>query len=319
MDEILYININKDSTFAILLALENQGCEIFYYLPKNLYFDCNNNKVKALASKISLSRQNNNHCQIINSEIVDLEDFDAILFRQDPPFNLDYITTSYILEKIKNRILIINDPSEIRNFPEKIFISEFSKYIAPTAITSNLAMIKDFINIHHKIVMKPLYSCGGDGVVVIDENDKNLASIFDMMIQNYQSPLMIQKYIKEVVNGDIRILLLDGEIIGSVRRIANIDDNRCNLHINGKAEIADLNEREIEIAKLVGNFLRKKGLIFVGIDIIGGYLTEINTTSPTCINEINSLNQDKVDFIPLEQLIAKKIIDKIIDKINKFQ
>ncbi len=310
MDEMLNINITTDSTFAILLAAQNYGFEIFYYLPKNLYFDLKTSSVKARANKILLSKNIGNHCKILNEEFVDLTTFDAILIRQDPPFDMNYITSTYILEKIKDKTLIINDPTSIRNYPEKIFINEFPELITPTAITSNLNEVKEFIDEHKKIAMKPLYSCGGDGVAILERQDKNIDTIFEMMIKHYQAPLMLQKFIEEVEIGDKRILLLEGEPIGALLRVAKIGASRCNLHLGGSPHFTKLNERDLEICNKIAPTLKARGLFFVGIDIIGNYLTEINLTSPTCINEINHINSSNI-----ENTIVEKIITKI--KINQ--
>ena len=310
MDEMLNINIATDSTFAILLEAQNYGCEIFYYLPKNLYFDLKTNSVKARTYRISLNKIMGNHCKILSEQVVDLTTFDAILIRQDPPFDMNYITSTYILEKIKDKTLIINDPTNIRNHPEKIFINEFPDLITPTAITGDFEQVKNFVREYQKIVMKPLYSCGGDGVVVLNDGDKNLATMFEMMISHYRAPVMLQKFIDEVAIGDKRILLLDGEPIGALLRVAKDDDNRCNLHLGGMANFAELTKRDLEICNKLSPKLKERGLFLVGIDIIGDYLTEINLTSPTCINEINQLNGTKI-----ENIIVEKIISKI--KLNK--
>ena len=316
MDEMLNINIATDSTFAILLAVQNYGCEIFYYLPKSLYFDLKTNSVKARTYRISLNKIMGNHCKILSEQVVDLTTFDAILIRQDPPFDINYITSTYILEKIKDKTLIINDPTNIRNHPEKIFINEFPNLITPTAITGDFEEVKNFIYEHQKIVMKPLYSCGGDGVVVLKYGDKNLATMFEMMVSHYQAPVMLQKFIDEVAIGDKRILLLDGEPIGALLRVAKDGDNRCNLHLGGRANFAELTKRDLEICNQLSPKLKERGLFLVGIDIIGDYLTEINLTSPTRINEINQLNGSKIEDIIVEKIISKIQLNKKIKNFN---
>ena len=316
MDEMLNINIATDSTFAILLAVQNYGCEIFYYLPKSLYFDLKTNSVKARTYRISLNKIMGNHCKILSEQVVDLTTFDAILIRQDPPFDINYITSTYILEKIKDKTLIINDPTNIRNHPEKIFINEFPNLITPTAITGDFEEVKNFIYEHQKIVMKPLYSCGGDGVVVLKYGDKNLSTMFEMMVSHYQAPVMLQKFIDEVAIGDKRILLLDGEPIGALLRVAKDGDNRCNLHLGGRANFAELTKRDLEICNQLSPKLKERGLFLVGIDIIGDYLTEINLTSPTCINEINQLNGSKIEDIIVEKIISKIQLNKKIKNFN---
>ena len=309
MDDIFSIDIATDSTFAILLSAQQHGLEIYYYLPQSLYFDFTQQIVKAKVYKIELS-PNKPHCKVISSENADLTTFDCILFRQDPPFDLNYITTTYLLEKIADRVLILNHPLAIRNFPEKIFISDFAKFIAPTAIVSNVDNLQDFAMQHQKIVLKPLYACGGEGIVVLDSDSKNLASIFSLMQKSYSSPIMVQKYLPEVKNGDIRVLLLDGKILGAVARIADDKDYRCNFHAGGVAVKVTLTKKQQEIANAVGKVLKEQNLFFVGIDLIGNFLTEINSTSPTCIKQINELCQTKLE---------DQIINKIITKIDNFK
>jgi glutathione synthase len=302
MDEMMSVNIETDSTFALLLEAQNRGHEIFYYLPKDLNFNANKKVLTAEVKKINLQKIKNNHCTIIEISEKNLTDFDVILIRQDPPFDMNYITSTYLLETIKDQVLILNDPSEIRNCPEKIFIANFPHLIAPTLITSDQKQVENFRQKYNNIILKPLYSCGGDGVVLLKKDDINLGSVFDMMLKTYKTPLIVQKFLPEISAGDRRIILLDGEIIGGIARIAKAGDVRSNLHVGGYAEKIILSARETEICKTISFELKKRGLFFVGIDVIGDYLTEINVTSPTCIPELNKLNQIKA-----EEIIIKKI------------
>lgn len=302
MDEISSINVKTDSTFIVLLAAQNRGHEIFYYHPKSLNFDFSSQKVFAQIHKIRLTNSAEKFFEILESREEDLTKFDVILVRQDPPFDMNYITSTYILEKIKNQVLILNNPTEIRNCPEKIFIGDFPELTPPTLITSSLKQVEKFREEHENIILKPLYAFGGDGVVLLKKNDLNLGSIFEMMMKNYQTPLMVQKFLPEIKEGDKRIILINGVAIGGIARIAKEGEVRSNLHVGGYAKKIELTKREKEICEKIGPELKKRGLFFVGIDVIGDYLTEINVTSPTCIPEINLFNQTKVEEIIVTEI-----------------
>ncbi len=308
MDEISSININTDSTFAILFEAQIRGYEIFYYLPKELTFD--GQKLLAPVKKIKLTKQPQNFYQILDNQKKDLTEFDVILVRQDPPFDMAYITSTYLLEKIQDQILILNNPTQIRNCPEKIFVTEFSDLTPKTIITSDLEEIKEFRKKHSQIILKPLYSCGGDGVFLLREDDVNLAAIFEIMLKQYRAPIIVQEFLPVVKNGDKRILLLNGKPVGALLRVAGEGEIRSNLHIGGAGHKADLSKRDLEICEIIGPKLKKLGLFFVGLDVIGDYVTEINVTSPTCVPEINRLNNIKIE---------KQIIDEIISEINNFK
>ena len=307
MDDISSIDISKDSTFAILLEFQNQGHEIHYYTPNHLALT-ENNIVSAKVNKIKLQNKVGDHFNIIENKISDLTNYDLILIRQDPPFDMNYITSTYILEKIKDQVLILNDPNQIRNCPEKIFVTQFTQFIPPTIITSDLEQIKKFRQEQQEIIIKPLYGCGGDGVFYLKENDENINVLTEVMQRLYQAPLIAQKFIKEVSWGDKRVLLLGGEVIGAVNRMSGADDIRSNFHAGGAAQKADLNDRELLICQTIGQELKKRDLDFVGIDLIGDYVTEINVTSPTGIHEINQLNNDKIE---------KKIVQFCLEKLKR--
>jgi glutathione synthase len=309
MDDISSINIEKDSTFAIMFAAQNKGFEIFYYLPHELNLNLSKNKLTAKVKKLYLENKIKNHYKILEEKESDLENFDLILVRQDPPFDMNYITSTYLLERIKNKVLILNDPSEIRNCPEKIFIADFPSLIAPTIITCSLEEIKNFQQEYKNIILKPLYSCGGDGVFLIKENDPNLSSIFEIMIKSYGKNLIAQKFLPEVKNGDKRIILIDGQPVGAVTRMAQNGNIRSNFHAGGKAIKSILSKREKEICKKIGGELKKRNLFFVGIDVIGDYLTEINVTSPTGIQEIKKLSN-----IDIAEIFIQKVLLKIKGK-----
>ena len=302
MDDISSINIKTDSTFAILLEAQNRGHEIFYYLPSTLSFDSQTNVLKGLVKKIKLKKEIKNHFEILEEKSENLTNFDVILVRQDPPFDMNYITSTYLLEKIKNKVLILNNPSEIRNCPEKLFVTEFADLTPPTLITSNLEEIKEFQQKNRDIILKPLYACGGEGIVLIKEKDVNLSSIFSLLIKTYQTPLIAQKFLPEIAQGDKRIILVNGKAVGGISRIAKEGDVRSNLHIGGRAEKLILSKRDAEICDKISPELKKRGLFLVGIDVIGDYLTEINVTSPTCIPELNEINNIKAEAIVMDEI-----------------
>jgi glutathione synthase len=309
MDDIFSINIKTDTTFLMLQEAQNRGHEIFYYTPQSMFLDVKKQKICAQISKIKLNNSSN-FCEILEKKYQNLTDFDVILVRQDPPFDMNYLTTTYFLEKIKDLVLIVNDPSNIRNCPEKLFVTNFPNLTPPTIISSNLEIIKEFYKEHKKIILKPLYSFGADGVILIDETSQNLNSNFEMMQKLYKTPLIAQKFLEEIGNGDKRIFLLDGEPIGAVSRVAQKGEIRSNLHIGGSAQKAQLTNRDLEICREISPHLKKLNLLLVGIDVIGDYLTEINVTSPTCIPEINELNNQK---------LQTKILEAIEKKLSEFK
>jgi glutathione synthase len=274
-----------------------------------MFLDVKKQKICAQISKIKLNNSSN-FCEILEKKHQNLTDFDVILVRQDPPFDMNYLTTTYFLEKIKDLVLIVNDPSNIRNCPEKLFVTNFPNLTPPTIISSNLEIIKEFHKEHKKIILKPLYSFGADGVILIDETSQNLNSNFEMMQKLYKTPLIAQKFLEEIGNGDKRIFLLDGEPIGAVARVAQKGEIRSNLHIGGSAQKAQLTNRDLEICREISPHLKKLNLLLVGIDVIGDYLTEINVTSPTCIPEINELNNQK---------LQTKILESIEKKLSEFK
>ena len=309
MDDIFSINIKTDTTLLMLQEAQSRGYEIFYYTPQSMFFDVKKQKIFAQISKIKLNNSSS-FCEILEKKYQNLTDFDVILVRQDPPFDMNYLTTTYFLEKIKDLVLIVNDPSNIRNCPEKLFVTNFPSLTPPTIISSNLEIIKEFYKEHKKIILKPLYSFGADGVILIDESSQNLASNFEMMQKLYKTPLIAQKFLEEISDGDKRIFLLDGEPIGAVARVAQKGEIRSNLHIGGSAQKAQLTNRDLEICREISPHLKKLNLLLVGIDVIGDYLTEINVTSPTCIPEINELNNQK---------LQTKILEAIERKLSEFK
>lgn len=307
MDDIASCNIETDSTFAILFAAQNKGHEIFYYLPNELSYDYGEGKLSAPVKKISLAKEVNNHYKIIEQQQSDLTNFDVILLRQDPPFDMNYITTTYFLEKISDKVLILNNPTEVRNCPEKIMVGNYSDLMPPTIFSKDKQQLLEFYKTHGDIILKPLYGCGGEGIVMIKQDDPNFSSILEMMTSCYQGLILAQKFLPEISDGDKRIILLDGDFAGAVLRVAQGNEIRSNFHAGGGANIANISQRDREICQRIGPELKKRGLFFVGIDIIGNYITEINVTSPTGINEIKKLeNKD----------LAIEIVERIEQKIS---
>jgi len=309
MDDIFSINVKTDTTLLLLAEAQNRGHEIYYYTPQTLSYNVGDRKIEALISKIKLNNSSN-FCEIIEKHYLPITDFDVVLIRQDPPFDMNYLTTTYLLEKVKNQILLINNPANIRNCPEKIFVTNFPDLTPPTIISSDLTAIKAFHKRYQQIILKPLYSFGADGVMLIDEDGRNLSSAFELMQKHYKTPLIAQKFLSEIALGDKRIFLVNGEPVGAITRMAQRGEIRSNLHIGGNAIKAELTKRDIEICARIAPALRDLDLMIVGIDVIGDYLTEINVTSPTCIPEINYFNNDKVEA---------KIIAEIEKKLHNFR
>lgn len=308
MDDIFKINVKTDSTYRIMMYGQNLGHEIYYYTPNQLSFNSTHQDLTAFISKVNLKDDQLNYCQIIEQKYDSLKNYEVILVRQDPPFDMNYITSTYLLEKISSKVLILNDPSQIRNCPEKIFVTDFPDLTPPTLICSDKKQIKNFLELYKKIIVKPLYSCGGEGVVYLEESSVNFNSVIDLLISKYQTPIIAQQFIEKVKLGDKRIILIDGEFAGGITRLAQNNEIRSNLHIGGVAQILKLSSRDLEICQRLKDSLKKRNLFFVGIDIIGDYLTEINVTSPTCIPEINQLSNCSIEKI---------FYDKLVEKIKK--
>lgn len=284
MDHVKDVDIYADSTFALAVEAQKRGHKLYHYQAQNLSFE--DGKVTALAEEMRVEVNPDQHCFLSEPALMDLEQVDVILMRQDPPFHMGYITATHILEHIHPQTLVVNDPAEVRNAPEKIFLTKFDGLMPPTLITRNRSDVVKFRDKHKDIIVKPLYGNGGAGVFHIKEGDENLTSLMEMFEDFYPEPYIVQKYLPEVRSGDKRIILVDGEPVGALNRVPDDGEARSNLHVGGTAEQAALTERELEICSIIGPELKKRGLIFVGIDVIGDYLTEINVTSPTGIQEI---------------------------------
>jgi glutathione synthase len=288
MDPIESINIDADSTFVLALEAQRRGHGLFHYLPRQLAF--RDGRLLARARPLQVRRERGNHATLGAPEMLDLATVDVILMRQDPPFDMSYITATHLLEHVHPRTLVVNDPVHVRNAPEKLFVTHFDGLMPPTLITSDRDEILAFRREHRDIIVKPLFGNGGAGVFHITEDDENLNALLEVFTQLYREPVIVQRYIPEVRAGDKRIILTDGVAVGAVSRVPAAGEARSNLHVGGKAVKATLTTREREICAAIGPALRDRGLIFVGIDVIGDYLTEINVTSPTGLQEINRLD-----------------------------
>jgi glutathione synthase len=288
MDPIESINIDADSTFVLALEAQRRGHGLFHYLPRHLAF--RDGRLLARARPLQVRRERGNHATLGAPEMLDLAKVDVSLMRQDPPFDMSYITATHLLEHVHPRTLVVNDPVHVRNAPEKLFVTHFDGLLPPTLITSDRDEILAFRREHRDIIVKPLFGNGGAGVFHITEGDENLNALLEVFTQLYREPVIVQRYIPEVRQGDKRIILTDGVAVGAVSRVPAAGEARSNLHVGGKAVKATLTAREREICAAIGPALRERGLIFVGIDVIGDYLTEINVTSPTGLQEINRLD-----------------------------
>lgn len=284
MDPIQTVNINADSTFRIAEEAQARGHELFFYTPDHLAFQ--EGKVIARGRYFTVQRVQAQHADLSEMQEVDLADFDVVWLRQDPPFDMHYITTTHLLDLIHPDTLVVNDPFWVRNYPEKLLVLRFPDLTPPTTIARDLKTIKAFKEKHGDVILKPLYGNGGAGVFRLDQNDRNLASLHEVFTGFSREPLIVQKFLPDVSNGDKRVILVDGEPIGAINRVPAKGETRSNMHAGGLPEKVGLTERDREICAAIGPLLREKGQIFVGIDVIGDYLTEINVTSPTGIQEL---------------------------------
>ncbi|MEM8975109.1 MAG: glutathione synthase, partial [Pseudomonadota bacterium] len=278
MDPIELIDVPGDSTFAILLEAQARGHDIFYYTPPDLTLD--GQRLIAHGASLKVEDQQGEHFALTDKRTIDLKEVDVVLLRQDPPFDMGYITTTHLLERIHPDTLVVNDPAQVRNAPEKVFVLDYQDLMPPTMVTRNLEDVRAFRDKHEDIIVKPLYGNGGAGVFRLKPGDTNLNSLVELFQLSFREPFMVQQYRDEVRQGDKRIILVDGEVAGIINRVPAEDEARSNMHVGGRAEPVDLNDRDLEICERLGPALRERGLLFTGIDVIGPYLTEINVTSP---------------------------------------
>ncbi|PRD44262.1 glutathione synthase [Phyllobacterium phragmitis] len=284
MDHINSIKISGDTTFALCLEAARRGHTLFHYTADRL--SMRDGVVSARVESLEVRDVEGDHFTLGEPERRDLSEMDVVLLRQDPPFDMNYITTTHLLERIHPKTLVVNDPAWVRNSPEKIFVTEFPDLMPETLITKDPQEVADFRREFGDIILKPLYGNGGAGVFHMANGDRNLASLLEMFAQMYREPFIVQRYLKDVRAGDKRIILIDGEPVGAINRVPAEHDARSNMHAGGKAEASRLTKREHEICARIGPSLRERGFILVGIDVIGDYMTEINVTSPTGIREI---------------------------------
>ena len=293
MDPIESVDINGDSTFVLALEAQARGHSLYHYGPKDLSFL--DGKVIARARPLTVQREMGNHFSLGAEERIELVNTDVILMRQDPPFDMSYITATHLLEKIHPQTLVVNDPASVRNAPEKIFVTQFEGVLPPTLISSDIKEMKAFREEHKDIIVKPLYGNGGAGVFHLKPDDENLTVVHELFSQFYREPMIVQKYLPEVRKGDKRIILIDGKPVGAINRVPQEGESRSNMHVGGQALKTGLTKREEEICEIIGPSLKEQGLIFVGIDVIGDFMTEINVTSPTGLQEINRYDDVKLE------------------------
>ena len=304
MDPIDSIDVPGDSTLAMLLAAQDRGHDIFYYTPQDL--SLRDGRLLARGATLTVRDEPGNHFDLSNHRVVDLSDLDVVLLRQDPPFDMGYITTTHMLERIHPKTLVVNDPAHVRNAPEKIFVLDFGDLMPPTLVTRNLEDVKAFREEFKDIIVKPLYGNGGAAVFRLQPGDNNLASLVELFQQGWREPFMVQQYRPEVREGDKRIILVDGEVGGIINRVPAPDEARSNMHVGGRAEPVALTDRDREICARLGPELQRRGLIFTGIDVIGPYLTEINVTSPTGIREVKKFGGADIAVMLWECIEAKR-------------
>ena len=305
MDPLDNIDPRLDTSFRLAEEAELRGYSVFHYLPNNLTFS--KTRIIANGHFVKLNRKQNPSFKILKNKTIDIgHDLDILWLRQDPPFNMDYLSSTYLLDFVGDETLIVNNPFWVRNFPEKLLVLNYPQLMPATIITSRIEVIQEFREKYGDIILKPLYGNGGAGVFKINYNDKNFVALFELFQMNSTEPLIAQEFLPEVINGDKRIILLDGEILGAINRIPKKGEIRSNMHVGGKAVATELSIDEIKICEQIGSTLKEHGQIFVGIDVIGGKLTEINVTSPTGLQELEKFENKN---------LASKVWDKLISKI----
>ena len=307
MDPIGGIDIDADSSFVLALEAQRRGHGLFHYLPRDLSF--RDDRVHARARPLEVRREHGNHASLGEASSLDLAGLDVVLMRQDPPFDMAYITATHLLEHVHPETLVVNDPNHVRNAPEKLFVTHFGGLMPPTLITGARDEVLGFREQHGDIVVKPLFGNGGAGVFHIAPGDENLNALLELFTDLHREPIIVQRYLPEVREGDKRIVLIDGVPAGAVNRVPPPGEARANMHAGARPEPAKLTRRDREICEAIGPTLRERGLIFVGIDVIGGYMTEINVTSPTGLQEIG-----RFDGVCLEARIWDAIEARVAER-----
>lgn len=304
MDHVSGINIDADSTFMLAMEAQKRGHTLFHYVPRDLYLK--HGRVYATVQPLQLRREKGTHFTLGAEQDIELATMDVVLMRQDPPFDMAYITATHLLEHVHPKTLVVNDPVSVRNAPEKLFVTHFPDLMPPTLITSELRQVKRFREEHKDIIIKPLFGNGGAGVFHLPPGDENLSALLEIFTQLYREPVIVQRYVPEVRQGDKRIILVEGEAVGAINRVPAAGEVRANMHVGGKPVKTELSTREQQICKAIGPALRERGLIFVGIDVIGDYLTEINVTSPTGIQEINRFNGVQIEALTWDAIEKRR-------------
>lgn len=304
MDHINSIRIGGDTSFALCLEAQKRGHNLYHYTPDRL--SMRDGVVSARIEELSVRDIEGDHFTLGEQISRDLSEMDVVLLRQDPPFDMNYITTTHMLERIHPKTLVVNDPAWVRNSPEKIFVTEFPDLMPETLITKDPREIADFRREFGDIILKPLYGNGGAGVFHLADGDRNLTSLLEMFGQMFREPFIAQRYLKDVRAGDKRIILIDGEPVGAINRVPSETDARSNMHVGGRAEKTELTDREREICARIGPSLRERGFILVGIDVIGDYMTEINVTSPTGVREVKKFGGADIAALFWDAVEAKR-------------
>ena len=303
MDPIETIDVNGDSSLMLALEAQRRGHTLFHYLPGGLTLK--NGQVLARGRPLEVRYEIGNHYTQGGEQTVDLREVDVVLMRQDPPFDMSYITATHILEHIHPQTLVVNDPRSVRNAPEKLFVTHFEGVMPETLITTDWAQINEFRDEHKDIIVKPLFGNGGAGVFHIKPGDENLSSLMEIFGQMFREPVIVQRYLPEVRQGGKRIILVDGVAVGGINRVPADGEARANMHVGGQAKKTGLTNREREICEIIGPTLKQQGLIFVGIDVIGDFMTEINVTSPTGIQEMNRFDGSQIETLIWDAIEAR--------------
>ncbi|MVO17219.1 glutathione synthase [Parasedimentitalea huanghaiensis] len=304
MDPIGDVDINADSSFRLAEEAQKRGHSLFFYGPDQLAYQ--EGRITARGQDMTVQRVAGDPAVLGPLREVDLADFDVIWLRQDPPFDMHYITATHLLDRLKGQALVVNDPFWVRNYPEKLLVLDFPQLTPPTTIARDLDTIKAFKAQHGDVILKPLYGNGGAGVFRLDVNDRNLTSLHELFTGFSREPLIVQKFLPDVSNGDKRVILVDGEPVGAINRVPAAGETRSNMHVGGRPEKIGLTDRDLEICAAIGPLLKERGQVFVGIDVIGDYLTEINVTSPTGIQEL-----ERFDGVNIAEKIWQAIEAKL--------
>ncbi|SPH27406.1 Glutathione synthetase [Ascidiaceihabitans donghaensis] len=304
MDPIADVNIDADSSFRLAEEAQARGHTLFFYAPDQLAYQ--EGRMTAHGHDFTVQRVQGDHAHLGPLREVDLTDFDVVWLRQDPPFDMHYITTTHLLDRLAPDVLVVNDPFWVRNYPEKLLVLDFPDLTPPTTIARDLDTIKAFKAKHGDVILKPLYGNGGAGVFRLTPDDRNLSSLHELFTGFSREPLIVQKFLPDVSNGDKRVILVDGEPVGAINRVPAAGETRSNMHVGGRPEKIGLTDRDLEICARIGSLLKEKGQVFVGIDVIGDYLTEINVTSPTGIQELERFDGVNIAAKIWEAIEAKR-------------